>query len=87
MNDIFRDYYENKQKGNPDISNLKEISQKLELGYSTILHKFKEFKEKKEVKGGYLLEIGDSRRKYKKSVDVQNLIRQALEKVEPTNAV
>lgn len=34
---------------------LKEIAKKLGLGYRTILAKNKEFRSKKEVKGGLLL--------------------------------
>jgi hypothetical protein len=39
------------------------------------------------VKGGYLLEIEGSKRKYGKSVLVESHIKEALEKVELANAV
>ena len=76
INQIFKDYLASKSSKNGPIDiNLREIARDLELGYSTVLHKLKEFKDNKEVKGGFLLELGDSKRKYKKSVEVERYIR------------
>ncbi len=41
MNRIFKEYQEDKDKGRNPTTNLKEIGNKLKLGYSTILHKFR----------------------------------------------
>jgi len=41
MNGIFAEYTRNKEEGKAPKLNLKEIGNKLALGYSTILHKYR----------------------------------------------
>jgi hypothetical protein len=41
MNRIFAEYTGQKEEGKNPQFNLKEIGQQLQLGYSTILHKFR----------------------------------------------
>lgn len=74
MNRMFVEHQEDKDKGINPLLNLKEIGQKLDLGYSTILHKFREFRQNKVVKGGALIESLQKKRKYRKSMDVEKLI-------------
>ncbi len=50
--------------------NLKEIADLLGLGYSTILHKFREFRANKKVKAGMLISVTQMKRKYRKSLKV-----------------
>jgi hypothetical protein len=79
MNRRFKEYYELRSKGEVPVDvTLRQIGIDLGLGYSTILHKFKEFKDNREVKGGFLLEMGDAKRKYKKSFQIEQLIKEAL---------
>jgi hypothetical protein len=40
------------------------------LGYSTIIHKYKEFQESKRVKTGVRVEAHIKKRKYKKSYEI-----------------
>jgi hypothetical protein len=47
MNRIFKLYYDDPNKKPPAEINLQKIAQRLGLGYSTILHKLKEFKDNK----------------------------------------
>ena len=56
-----------KEKGESPMQNLKEIGGRLGLGYSTILHKFREYRSKRIVKGGALIESLWMKRKYRKS--------------------
>ena len=41
MNRMFIEHQDEKDKGRNPVLNLKEIGHKLDLGYSTILHKFR----------------------------------------------
>ena len=56
MNKIFGEYLKIRDLGGSlHELNLKMIGKNLELGYSTILHKFREFRANKWVKGGVLV--------------------------------
>ena len=66
MNRIFATYTQQKQVGLNTIS-LKTIGKELQLGYSTVLHKFREFRATKKVKGGALIASLKKKRQYRKS--------------------
>lgn len=68
MNRIFAEYTSQKQEGKNPQFNLKQIGQQLQLGYSTILHKFRQFRATKKVKGGALIASLQKKRKYRKSI-------------------
>lgn len=74
MNRIFGEYTKQKEEGKNPQFNLKEIGQQLQLGYSTILHKFREFRATKKVKGGALIASLQKKRKYRKSVEIEHII-------------
>ena len=57
---------------------MKAIGEKLGLGYSTILHKYREYRATKKVKGGALLLSLNQKRKYKKSKEIEDLIEKSL---------
>lgn len=87
MNKIFSLYYDYRQNHKDDESedgqqheygSLKSIGEKLGLGYSTILHKFREFRATKKVKGGALIQAMHQKRKYKKSREIEQLISKSL---------
>ncbi len=61
-----------------EMESLKSIGEKLGLGYSTILHKFREFRATKKVKGGALIAALNQKRKYKKSKEIEELILKSL---------
>jgi hypothetical protein len=75
MNRIFSEFTSNNRAAKEDNWNLKTIADRLELGYSTILHKFREFRANKKVKAGALIASMQKKRKYKKSLLVENLIK------------
>jgi hypothetical protein len=50
---------------------LKSIGEKLGLGYSTILHKYREYRATNKVKGGALIAAMHHKRKYKKSREIE----------------
>lgn len=60
------------------MESLKSIGERLGLGYSTILHKFRQFRATKKVKGGALIAAINQKRKYKKSKDIEQVITKAL---------
>ena len=78
MNKIFKEYITMKEQGQNPPYNLKEIGVKLGLGYSTILHKYREYRSKRIVKGGALIESLQKKRKYKKSLQTEEIIEKAL---------
>lgn len=49
---------------------LKEIADHLNLGYSTVLHKFREFRVTKKVRAGALVASMQYKRKYRKSIQI-----------------
>ena len=61
-----------------EMNSLRSIGQRLGLGYSTILHKFRQFRATHKVKGGVLISSTQTKRKYKKSRQIEDLIAQAL---------
>jgi hypothetical protein len=61
---------------------LREISTKINLSYSTTLHKAALFRKNKEVKPGKFLSSLTKKRKYKKSYECEEYIEKAL-KVRP----
>ncbi len=75
MNKVFEEY---KKNPNGQIK-LKEISEQLGLGYSTVLHKYKQFKKTNKVKGGALIQSKFQKRKYKKSLEIEHFINKGLE--------
>ena len=56
------------------LNSLKEIGKHLGLGYSTILHKYRQYRATKKVKGGALIQAMNQKRKYKKSRQIETLI-------------
>jgi hypothetical protein len=70
MNRIFNEYMNEKEEGCNQFWNLKVIARQLELGYSTILHKFREFRVNRKVKAGALIACMQKKRKYKKSLRI-----------------
>jgi len=50
------------------ILSLKDVAKIVDLGYSTILHKFKDYRSKGEIEKGLLLKCKDIKRKYNKSL-------------------
>jgi hypothetical protein len=58
-----------------EYGSLKAIGEKLGLGYSTILHKYREYRATKKVKGGALIAAMHHKRKYKKSQKIEEYIR------------
>ena len=50
----------------------------LGLGYSTILHKYREYRATKKVKGGALLASLNQKRKYSKSKEIESIIEKSL---------
>jgi hypothetical protein len=47
---------------------LKDVSKIADLGYSTILHKYRDYRNKGMVEKGLLLQCKDVKRKYTKSL-------------------
>jgi transposase len=78
MNRIFGEYMAHKDDGKNPRYNLKEIGVQLQLGYSTILHKYREYRANKKVKGGALIASLQKKRKYRKSVEIERIIELAL---------
>ena len=68
MNRFFSDYLESKYRPNATFWSLKGIAKFLGLGYSTILHKYREYRANKRVKAGALITCTQMKRKYKKSL-------------------
>lgn len=58
--------------------NLREIAAKINLSYSTTLHKAGVFRKNKEVKPGKFLSSLTKKRKYKKSYECEKYIELAL---------
>jgi hypothetical protein len=54
-----------------DLGSLKIIGEKLGLGYSTILHKYREYRATRKVKGGALIASINQKRKYRKSKEIE----------------
>jgi len=71
MNEVFTYYVKEKNKNNGEAWTLKKIATELGLGYSTILHKYREFRANKKVKAGTLIASRQRKRKYKKSLLVE----------------
>ena len=73
LNCLFKEFKLNNQTKN---ITLKQIANQTNLAYSTILRKFREFEELKEVPKGILLTC--SNRKYKKSKDLKIILGEAI---------
>lgn len=74
MNEVFTEYVKQKNittNANGEGWTLKQIANQLGLGYSTILHKYREFRANKKVKAGTLISSRQRKRKYKKSLMVE----------------
>lgn len=69
---------QDKERGSIPTNNLKQIGKQLKLGYSTILHKYREFRAFHKVKGGALISSLQKRRKYKKSLMIEQILQQTL---------
>ena len=79
MNEVFTQYVKEKTKNNGEAWTLKKIASELGLGYSTILHKYREFRANKKVKAGTLIASRQRKRKYKKSLLVEEYIQKSLQ--------
>lgn len=62
---------QDRESGAVPTLNLKQIGIQLGLGYSTILHKYREFRSNRKVKGGALICSLQKRRKYRKSLEIE----------------
>jgi hypothetical protein len=60
------------------MGSLKIIGERLGLGYSTILHKYREYRATRKVKGGALIASINQKRKYRKSKEIEELIERSL---------
>jgi hypothetical protein len=57
------------------------------LGYSTVLHKFSEFKEAKVVKGGVRINHPEKTRQYRKTLTMDEMVKASLKDRNFTTAV
>jgi thiamine monophosphate synthase len=71
-------YAANQEPYKGNVLTLKDIGKIVDLGYSTVLHKYKDYREKGEVQKGLLLVCKDFKRKYTKSLVIEDAIKSAL---------